>query len=169
MAACDRLRRCRRAAPTSPAMRQQASQGRLSGRGVQRVASRAAGSSTCWTIEALLGAAVAVPLKAAVIVCLPAVSDDVVNAARPASSGTTASTMSPSLIVSVPPSGTGARAAHLASRPARRLGRRHRRHGRCDPGRSSSPGCTEHSSSSRTDRHSPNGSSAWPTSAHNSG
>jgi hypothetical protein len=57
---------------------------------------------------ALLGAAVAVPLNAAVIVCVPADSDDVVNTARPASSGTTASTVSPSLITVEPPSGGGA-------------------------------------------------------------
>ena len=40
-----------------------------------------AGSVTCWMSVALLGAAVAVPLNAAVIVCAPADSDDVVNAA----------------------------------------------------------------------------------------
>jgi hypothetical protein len=44
-------------------------------------------------------------LNSAVIVCAPADSDDVVNAAWPASRGRTAKTESPSLIVNEPPSG----------------------------------------------------------------
>lgn len=48
----------------------------------QRVAGNvAAAVVTCWMMVTLLGAAVTVPLKAAVIVWVPAVSDDVVNAA----------------------------------------------------------------------------------------
>ena len=50
----------------------------------QRVSGSRAGSSTCWTMVALLGAAVAVPWNTAVIVCVPTDSDDVVNTARPA-------------------------------------------------------------------------------------
>ena len=52
---------------------------------------------------ALLGAAVAVPLNAAVIVCVPTPSDDVVNDASPPSTATAAKTVVPSLMVSVPP------------------------------------------------------------------
>ena len=48
-------------------------------------------------IVALLGATIVVPLYAAVIMCVPAVSDEVANTARPASTGTMASTRSPSL------------------------------------------------------------------------
>ena len=55
---------------------------------------------------ALLGASVAVPLNVAVIVCVPADSDEVVNAAWPASTGTTPRTLSPSVIVNEPPSAT---------------------------------------------------------------
>ena len=55
---------------------------------------------------ALLGPTVAVPLYAAVIVCAPAVSDEVANAAWPASTGTTASTRSPSLKVIEPAGAT---------------------------------------------------------------
>src|SRR6476620_5229738 len=56
---------------------------------------------------ALLGPAVAVPVNAAVMVCVPAANDDVENTAPPASSGTTAITVAPSLITTVPPSGGG--------------------------------------------------------------
>ena len=51
---------------------------------------------------ALLGAAVAVPLNVAVIVCVPTPSDEVVNDASPASTPTVANTVSPSVIVNVP-------------------------------------------------------------------
>lgn len=58
-------------------------------------------------LVALLGAAVSVPLKVAVIACMPGLSEVVVNDARPSTSSFTASTVSPSVIVTVPPSDGG--------------------------------------------------------------